>query len=345
MKIYLNSYFAKNLGDDILIDTILKRYPKHQFYAVSRWTNGYKYQNLKVYGRGAFGKILRKIGFEKHLVDSCDIAVTLGGSMYMEQGNTNPDCMLQNKKRYILGINFGPYKTQTYFENAKNEFKRATDICFRDNYSYQLFKDLPNARVESDIAFGMDVSNIKIQDSKKVVISVILCDKKDNAEYQQKYENKIVELINHFIKIGYEVVLMSFCKIEGDEESIAHILNKCDDKFKNKITTFFYNGKIQEAINVLADCKIIVGTRLHSNIIGMVLGKTIIPIVYSSKTSNILEDMDFKGTIIDLKNVDQIKLENMNLEYKQDVNTLIKNANKHFEKLDKELKVIRKKGE
>ena len=338
MKIYLDSYFAKNLGDDILIDIILNRYQSHQFYAVSRWTNGYRYPNLKVYGAGIYGRLLRKIGFEKHIINTCDIAVTLGGSMYMEQNGSNPDYMLKNKKRYILGINFGPYKTQNYFENAKEEFKRAEDICFRDNYSYQLFKDLPNARVASDIAFGIDITNTKIQDSKRVVISVILCDKKENAEYQQKYEDKIVELINYFTQIGYEITLMSFCKLEGDEKAIKNIIKKCDDKLNNKITTYSYNGNIQQALNVLANCKIIVGTRLHSNIIGMMLSKTVIPIIYSSKTSNILKDMDFKGTIIDLKSLNQIKVENINLEYKQDVEILIQNANKHFEILDKELK-------
>ena len=61
MKIYLDSYFAKNLGDDILIDIILNRYQSHQFYAVSRWTNGYRYPNLKVYGAGIYGRLLRKI--------------------------------------------------------------------------------------------------------------------------------------------------------------------------------------------------------------------------------------------------------------------------------------------
>ena len=338
MKIYLDSYFAKNLGDDILIDIILNRYPNHNFYSVSRWKNGYKYSNLKVYGEGIYGRLLRKIGFEKHLINTCDIAVTLGGSMYVEHNNSNPDYMLKNKKRYILGINFGPYKTQKYFENAKNEFRRVQDICFRDEYSYKLFKDLPNARLASDIAFGMDISNIKIKDSKKVVISVILCDRKDNAEYQQKYENKIVELIKYFTQIGYGITLMSFCKIEGDEKAIKNILKKCDDKLKSKITTYFYNGNIQQALSVLADCKIIVGTRLHSNIIGMMLGKTVIPIIYSSKTSNILKDMNFNGTIIDLKILDQIKAENMNLECKQDVKTLKQNANKHFKILDKELK-------
>ena len=338
MKIYLDAYLANNLGDDILIDILLKRYPKHKFYAVSRWENEYKYPNLKIYGKGNFGKVLRKIGFEKHIINSCDIAVTIGGSMYMEQYNSNLDYMLKDKKRYILGVNFGPYKTQKYLEKAKKVFKRVEDICFRDNYSYELFKDLTNARVASDIAFGMNVTNVHIQESKKVVISVISCDKKDNAENQQKYEEKIVELINYFTQIGYEITLMSFCKIEGDEKAIKNILKKCDDRLKSKITTYFYNGDIRQALNVLANCKIIVGTRLHSNIIGMILGKTVIPIIYSNKTSNILKDINFKGTIIDIKNLDQSKVDNMNLEYKQDVNTLIENANNNFTKLDKELK-------
>ena len=31
MKIYVDAYFAKNLGDDLFVNILTKRYPNHKF--------------------------------------------------------------------------------------------------------------------------------------------------------------------------------------------------------------------------------------------------------------------------------------------------------------------------
>ncbi len=49
-----------------------------------------------------------------------------------------------------------------------NMLSDVEDVCFRDKYSYNLFKELPNARQAADIVFSMDTSNIKIQTGKEL---------------------------------------------------------------------------------------------------------------------------------------------------------------------------------
>ena len=173
MKIYVDAYLSKNLGDDLFINILTKRYPQHQFYAISKGEKGYNTKNFKVYSNTYIFKILKKFQWEKYLANHYDTVVTIGGSMFMERGDTNRDFSMGKNKRYVLGINFGPYKTQEYYNNIYNMLSDVEDVCFRDKYSYNLFKELPNARQAADIVFSMDTSNIKITNRKRAIISII----------------------------------------------------------------------------------------------------------------------------------------------------------------------------
>ena len=246
------------------------------------------------------------------------------------------------KPYYIMGINFGPYKSQTYFDNIHSYFKDAEDICFREEYSYNLFKDLPNTRWVPDIVFSMDTSNIKITNNKRVVFSIISCSRKIEEKHTGNYEKKIIQMTKFFINKGYDICYMSFSKREGDEDAIASILNKCDEELKQKISVYNYRGNRKEALEELANSQIIVGGRFHANILGMLLGKTIIPMLYSNKTKNVLDNMNFKGKIIDIRTLNEADLHeeisDKDLEYKQDIQYEIEHAEEHFKKLDKILR-------
>lgn len=339
-KIYIDAYLAKNLGDDIFVDILINRYPEHKFFSITKGEKEYNKKNLKVFTNSYIYRGLKKLQWEKYLANCLDLVVTIGGSMYMENSKKKRDFSLGKNKRYIMGINFGPYKTQKYYENVYNMFKNVEDVCFRDKYSYNLFKDLPNTRCASDIVFSMPTENIKITNRKRAIISVISCDYKMNKKYTQEYEQKMVELIGLLISKGYEVCLMSFCKMEKDEEAIESILEKCDEETRKKVETYCYNGNVQEALDVLGDSQVIVGGRFHANILGLVLGKAIIPVLYSDKTKHVLEDMQIDTKIIDIRNLSEFDIntitdEDLNKHF--NIEKQRKDAERHFEKLDIQL--------
>jgi hypothetical protein len=341
MKIYVDAYLAKNLGDDLFINILTNRYPEHKFYAISKGEKGYDTKNFKVYSNVYMFKALKKFQWEKHLANHYDTVVTIGGSMFMERGDTNRDFSMGKNKRYVLGINFGPYKTQEYYNNIHNMLSNVEDVCFRDKYSYNLFKDLPNVRQAADIVFSMDTSNIKITNRKRAIISIISPKDKIDEKYEEKYEEKMLELITFLIKKEYEICLMSFCKNENDEEEIEKIYNKIPENQKKKVEKYYYNGNIEEALNTIADSQLVVGGRFHANIIGLCLGKSILPVLYSDKTLHVLEDMQINTPIIDIR-----KLENFNIESIKDedltrhynIEKQKEDAQRHFEKLDLQLK-------
>lgn len=340
MKIYLDAYLNKNLGDDLFIDILLKRYPNHKFFSISKGQK-YKLNNLKVYSNSYLYRALKKFELEKYIANRCDIVVTIGGSMYIENNDKDRDFTLGKNKRYILGSNFGPYQSIDYYNNLYEVFKEAEDVCFREKYSYELFRDLPNIRYASDIVFAMDTKGINIIENKRAIISVIDCKRKINEKYQETYEDTIIKMIKYLIDKNYSVCLMSFCKEENDEEAINRIVNKLDSTYKEKVDKYFYDGNIEDALNNIGNSNIVIGSRFHAIILGLLLNKSILPIIYSDKTKHVLEENDIDAKIIEIKNLDKFDisiLSETDLVKRYDIADLKNNAQKHFEKLDLILK-------
>lgn len=352
-KVYLKAYLKKNLGDDLFLKIICERYnclfvvnnnPKIKYNGMCN--NLISNNSLFRY---SFYKLISIIFkdynfFEKKLVKKCDLMVTIGGSIFIEniaqseeQLNRMCDIYSLNIDKLILGANFGPYKTNE-FRNVieQNIFCNCIDVSFRDKYSYNLFSSLANVRCNPDIIFSLNINKLKLRSEKKVVISVINC--KDRNIDSEVYENKIVELIKYFDNEKYETVLMSFCQYEGDEEAINAIFEKIKyEKFNKKVSKYFYRGDIDQALEVLAESNIIVGSRFHANILGLKMKKKILPIAYSDKTINALKDLGYKGKIYDARNLNDFILNDdfkKNINYICDVSNQVLESEKHFEKLD-----------
>lgn len=342
MKIFLKSYLNCNLGDDLFIKIFLERYNNNKIYTVGAFRDNKlrKYGKVKIINRKIIKLIKmitrKKLDVNNFYMKKSDILLYLGGSIFKEQNGLN---FTKNKlsKNFIIGANYGPYNTDNYYFECYNYFSNFDDICFRDYYSYNLFNHLKNVRVAKDIVFSLDTTKFSTIEEKRVIISVIDISKHFDALKLKIYIEKIRDLIVFFNKKKYDVCLMSFCKAEGDENIIKKIMKKV----KNiDVSIYKYHGNIEKSIRFLSSASIIVGSRFHANVLGLVMNKTIIPIAYSNKTINMLKDIKFKGKIIDIKNIDEFDVNSLtdkDLEYKINVDKYRKDAEKHFERLDQVL--------
>ena len=159
-------------------------------------------------------------------------------------------------------------------------------------------------------------------------------------------------MTKRLIDNGYKITYMSFCKNENDELAIEEILNELNENvnqnsakennLRDFIETYYYRGNIKEALEVLNNSDIIVGTRFHATILGLLLNKTVIPIIYSDKTKHVLEDLNFKGKTVDIRELDNYNIEELfekeNMDYKLNVEKIRKEAELQFKELDKVLK-------
>lgn len=358
-KIMIYAYTNYNLGDDLFIKLLCERYPNTQFlfYAQKGYKKTFKdMKNLKVFSSNTL--LVRGINFIFRLLKfkspflrniiakKCDAAVYIGGSLFMQTENwkdkyeNKKNMFIENKPFYLLGANFGPYYDKEFYQTYLKLFSKFTDICFRDNYSYSLFKDLPNVRVADDIVFQLSKpEEIKEGRTNTAVISVIKPSiRKQFINQDEIYYKKISEITICLIKKGYKITLMSFCGNEGDEEAVEEILKLLPNEYANNVEKYSYEFNIQEALQKISICDFVVATRFHSMILGWLYDKPVFPIVYSKKMTNVMEDVRFQGSYINLKNIGELNPTDV---YNSIDTNLIdiaeqrKRSELHFQELDK----------
>lgn len=357
-KIFLYAYTKKNLGDDLFIKYIVERYPKCKFFIWGNKRNSLyaQYNNLKIIDENPkIYNFLKKIRaslaarYKNYLVTRCDALVYIGGSIFIEYDNwrmikTWWDFMVKKIPVFVLGANFGPYKDQEYKVEMNKVFLECEDICFRDRYSQGLFKN-DKVRYAPDILFGYNMPVIKDKE-KKVFVSVIDCNRKNEginklSDFTNQYEKFIFRQCQKYINKEYKIILSSFCQYEGDEEAADRIYQKIVAAYKDEklVERIYYHGENQqEILKQLAASEIIIATRFHAVVLGLISQCKVLPVLYSNKTKNILKDLGINENVADIKEL------NIDSEYKTiqlnevEIKQLREKSEEHFEKLDEFIK-------
>lgn len=359
-KIFVDVYLAYNLGDDLFLDILSKKYPKAEFTVnyVGRDYDEFiaKYKNVKRRKYTLLDKVLQKLKIKdtltnyKNIAESHDAMIFIGGSifrdesyhesLYIDRINMIDEFNKLDKPVFILGSNFGPYTREEFFKDYKEFFARCKDVCFRDTYSYNLFKDMKNVRYEPDIVFQLDLDRFKNSEKKDIIgFSIIDVNHKDGlAQYENEYIKSHIKSIELLVSKGYRCCLMSFCEKEGDLKCINTILSRLSDNIKDKVDIYEYKGNLEEAFNIISEFKLFIAARFHANIIAQLVNVPVLPVIYSNKTSNMLKDINLDSIIISMENLNKLyddKILKSSYENLRDIREISKNASKQFDKFSK----------
>lgn len=316
MKILVIAYCNGNLGDDLFIYELCNRYPNHTFYLVGNEQYSglfaecknlhYIDQNKKTWRyyakvRNTIRKVMhnkpdsRMTTIRLRLKKTCDLVVMIGGSVFIQGENWKAE--LESRKRLLpgrtvlLGCNYRLANSEEYHKSYVDLLGRVEDICFRDQASYEQFKELPNARFASDILFGVDDRNCKTEDY--YILSVIDVTKKVNKqEYADMYYKRMAECADLLQKQGQKVILFSFCEAEGDMAGIASVQSYMKETGNVEVLN---HKNIRQSLDCLKHCKGIITARFHGMVLGIQFKKEVYPIIYSDKTTQVLKDIAFSG--------------------------------------------------
>src|SRR5699024_10525620 len=105
-------------------------------------------------------------------------AIYIGDTLFIEQISLNKQWNIISRARkrhhdfFIIGTNFSPHTTETFYYTYETCFTTCKDVCFRDDASYHLFEHLPQVRVANDIVFTSRIKPVRLT-TPRIVISVI----------------------------------------------------------------------------------------------------------------------------------------------------------------------------
>lgn len=349
-KIFILAYARRNLGDDLFIEMLLKRYPQVSFYINAEnpehATLFKKFPNITVINE-------KERNLTKQNADEYDGYIYVGGSIFMEGGvvynitdeflDFLKECKQKNIPFCYVSSNFGPAYTQAYIDLAKKVYENCTDICFRDKYSYNMFSEIPTVRYAPDLAFTYELEKNVEKKKNTVGISIIdLSIRKQLINQEENYYNMLIRNIGDYIKNKKEVYLFSFCKHEGDENSIQKLMQKMPKEYINNIHCVNYEGDLDEFFEVYASMEYMICARFHAMILSSVFEQKCRIISYSDKIDNVIKDLDlFKQNIIhfsDLNNDTKMPLCEFEQVAQNKLENIRKLAIKQLEKVEEILK-------
>ena len=320
----IRAYTAFNLGDDLFLKILFERYPNCKFVLFTQNTNYLKfiqaYPNVRIACFNMFEYtilgVLRKLSFQnlyiylyKHFLSrKCkkyDGYVSIGGSIFIQNKSelTLMDFIYRvivrdifiNKPKFIIGANFGPIKTTGYTLFYKQLFSHFTDICFREKYSYSLFKDLINVRCASDVIFQLTLPTTK-KEKNSLGFSIIDIDRRTElSAYSSKYYKLIAALVSLSIRRGQIPYMVSFCEHEGDERAINKIISLLDINERTRIKKLMYKGNVDDFLPKYSSLESVFTTRFHAMILGFMGKQNIYPLIYSDKMMNVINDLNYNG--------------------------------------------------
>lgn len=315
-RVFVHAYLARNLGDDLFIYILCKRYPSVRFSVLadrSYQDMSREMPNLRVYCNDDrlvkrwdyFLKQVKHVdyGFWKMQIKFSDAVIHIGGSSFVQHSDDyhsflECDRTLRrlSKRMYLIGSNFGPYTDDNYYHQYYQLFREYDGICFRDCSSYKMFEKLNNVRMAPDVVFQLRKGLDKGRESeKRVLISVIDLEwrggKYSIREYMEPYEKLIQKAAEFYLEKGYIVDFVSFCEGQGDGRAIDRITGRMEKS--DRIRKHCYHNNLKEILVLFSSTQIVIGTRFHSIILGWVYGKKVLPIVYDKKTQNVLDDLGY----------------------------------------------------
>ena len=321
-------YTCKNLGDDLFFETLFSRYPDVLFVAYASPDYGEffgRYKNVKFYNYDLpYIKKINNLGrrlrmtelFQSLLLKRCDGAVHIGGSIYRQNAAYLTDYKIREKRMrkgkpfFSISSNFGPFYSDDYKQMWSKAFENSRDICFRDKYSYELFKDIKSVRYSPDVLFSFKAPPADTVKGK-VAISVInpyLEVRNFDKSLCDAYLFSLKETVASLVLSGKTVDILGFCSAEKDNEFVEKLYSMLPEYTKSGVTRINYSFEDRDIIlSSLSSAEYIVGTRLHSVILGIAMGKKVLPVAYGNKISNILSDIGFTGTVIRIEELENYR--------------------------------------
>ncbi|MDU5509055.1 polysaccharide pyruvyl transferase family protein [Enterococcus gilvus] len=346
--ILVDAYFNNNFGDDLFLKILTEKFSDYKFDFLVRD----KCQVKAFEGQDQINFIGRRNAFFK--VKKYSAFVYIGGSLFQEHSNWKKQykilnatiswCKLNSIPTFIIGFNFGPYKSEEFSKKYSSLFKKVSAITVRDNESFEKFSQQDiNISIFPDIVQSMKV--LEYSKEKKNILGISIIDSPQmNVEQKQLYTETIVNFIKKFGKSYSQIKLFSFQDTEtiSDLKMINSNILEFLDTEKNSIRIINYDGDMEQFIKEYSECDSCITGRFHSLVLSILLGQKFFPFIYDEKIKNYLNSLSIDYYSNFTKNHPNINLKDFENNFfvacEELRNELQKKSSGHFEELINYLK-------
>lgn len=326
-KFYLYFYNDSNLGDDLFLDTLVRRYPNFDFYIYADKNSPPLNWSLKLHNNLHYADICFSNKTYKSEISKYDGVILIGGSVFQDlsyslyRGYIGRYLIFKKiikagKKIFVIGSNLGPFKTLFGKLIFKVTLKHVSHICVRDSYSFNLLNEweIKNRDLAPDIIFGYDFHPKFKPGNNKDILGISILNTKLNPEVRNLYIEKMAGLTNMYLKESPNKMVRLF-GFDGGNENDGEIIDEVLKllNFPERAIKVEYNNNItiNEYLNLFIECSYILANRFHSVILAAKFGIPFFPIIYSEKTSNALNDIGYFSTSVQYKKIDSLNLNTM----------------------------------
>ncbi|SDE77899.1 polysaccharide pyruvyl transferase family protein [Cellulophaga baltica] len=323
-KITLVGYYGyDNLGDDIMLDCILKEIAnqipnikveiicknsenlssilsKYEYVNHIEFKSKNKFQNFKIYIKS---------------IRNSDITIWGGGTCFSDEdgiGNFKYFIfnILLNKPFAYLGIGIGNLNKVRSKIKTKILFKTMLFATIRDNTSYKFAKRKyiqKNIFLTSDLSYLFKISNKRIEKPYILISFRDLRNFYSSSEIEKRHTNILNFVSEIAIKENLQVL---FLPIDSVKDSAINERNSI--YFSNNYSIkseYILDNKLNSKINYIQNAKYNFSERLHSLVISKFCHLNCVGLSYSPKIDRFFEEIDSKSYIPYDKEMNQKEIE------------------------------------
>lgn len=245
-----------------------------------------------------------------------DAVIQVGGSFFVDLYGKNQFehalcAILADKPIYMIGHSVGPFEKKTFNEIANLVFSKVKMLVLREDISKNLMikseitADKVIAGIDTAwlVNYNLPVTNYALEHwttvaNERPSIAITMRElapfDKRLGVTQEEYEAAIARLIDNLIINGFNVIAVSTCTgIDSYHKDDRMIAIQVGDKLINKDNYHVVMDEFNdvELGIVLRQCKLTIGTRLHSAIISMNFGTPAVAINYEHKSAGIMKQL------------------------------------------------------
>lgn len=244
-----------------------------------------------------------------------DAVIHVGGSVFVDlYGYGQFDypflVMLANKPLLLFGHSLGPFEGKFYAKLAATLLEHSNEVVLRETVSLEMLERsaLPTQHVtkggdtawlvspEVGQVFKYDWFEQRTEPRPVVAITMrelVPFDKRLNIT-QQAYEEALARVVDRIVDAGYDVLAVSTCtgidSYHRDDRMNALRIGRLLRKPNHYHVVMDELNDVQLGL-LLKRCVLLVGTRLHSAIIGMNFGTPAITINYEHKSEGVMRQL------------------------------------------------------